>query len=74
MHLFLAHTDPLFFSLNILKLHDIFTYSLCIYVFKNLNQFPNFSCTAILPDTVMILEVIVGGQLYRGDRFHSLVR
>ena len=34
---------PLFFSLNILKLSDIFTYTLCIYMFKYLNQLRNFS-------------------------------
>ena len=40
---FLAHTDPLFFSCNILKLNDIFTYSLCIFMFKNLNLFQKIS-------------------------------
>ena len=39
----LTHTDPIFFSCNILKLNDIFSYSLHISVFKNLSQFQNLS-------------------------------
>ena len=36
---YLAHTDPLFFSLNILKISDIHTYLLAIYAFKSINSF-----------------------------------
>ena len=38
---YLAHTDPLFSDLKLLKLCDIHRYQVLVYVFKNLNLFPN---------------------------------
>ena len=35
---YLAHTDPLFHQLKLLKLDDIYKYFLCIYMFKALKE------------------------------------
>lgn len=36
---YLAHTNPLFFSNNILKVSHLHKYLCCIYAYKNLNNF-----------------------------------
>ena len=35
---YLAHTDPLFYQLKLLKLDDIYTYFLCIYMFRAVKE------------------------------------
>ena len=40
---YLAHSDPLFSELKLLKLYDIHKYQILVYVYKNLDTFPNLT-------------------------------
>ena len=40
---YLDHTEPLFYNCKILKLEDLYFFSLAIYAYKNINYLDNFS-------------------------------